>query len=112
MPRLGGVELHQYQLAQCLRALGHYVIVVTGSYTPPPPPHLPLNKEVKPPRVPQAKSRHEEVATYAAKAHNNSNKINNNNNNNNSSHTDSNTNGDNDRDDAGDVSEIGTETDD
>jgi phosphatidylinositol glycan class A protein len=32
LPRLGGVELHQYQLAQCLRLLGHKVIVVTGSY--------------------------------------------------------------------------------
>ena len=31
-PRLGGVELHQYQLAQCLIRRGHKVIVVTGTY--------------------------------------------------------------------------------
>lgn len=31
-PRLGGVEQHQYQLAQGLLRRGHKVIVVTGSY--------------------------------------------------------------------------------
>lgn len=31
-PRLGGVEGHQYQLAQCLMRRGHRVVVVTGSY--------------------------------------------------------------------------------
>ena len=31
-PRLGGVELHQYSLAQALLARGHKVIVVTGTY--------------------------------------------------------------------------------
>jgi len=31
-PRLGGVELHQYQLAQELIARGHRVIIVTGVY--------------------------------------------------------------------------------
>lgn len=34
-PRLGGVELHQYQLAQALRRRGHHVIVVTGTYADP-----------------------------------------------------------------------------
>jgi phosphatidylinositol glycan class A protein len=32
LPRLGGVELHQYSLAQALINLGHKVIIVTGSY--------------------------------------------------------------------------------
>jgi hypothetical protein len=32
-PRLGGVELHQYQLAQCLIRRGHKVIVITGTYS-------------------------------------------------------------------------------
>lgn len=31
-PRLGGVELHQYQLAQGLIRRGHKVIIVTGTY--------------------------------------------------------------------------------
>jgi len=31
-PRIGGVELHQYQLAQCLLQRGHKVIVITGTY--------------------------------------------------------------------------------
>lgn len=31
-PRVGGVELHQYQVAQCLIDRGHRVIVVTGTY--------------------------------------------------------------------------------
>jgi phosphatidylinositol N-acetylglucosaminyltransferase subunit A len=31
-PRLGGVELHQYSLAQCLLRRGHKVIVITGTY--------------------------------------------------------------------------------
>src|SRR5690349_6020040 len=30
--RLGGVELHQYQLAQGLIRRGHHVIIVTGPY--------------------------------------------------------------------------------
>ncbi len=32
-PRLGGVELHQYQLSQALLRLGHRVIIVTGSHS-------------------------------------------------------------------------------
>lgn len=31
-PRLGGVELHQYQLSQALIRRGHKVIVITGTY--------------------------------------------------------------------------------
>lgn len=31
-PRLGGVELHQYQLAQGLIRRGHKVIIITGTY--------------------------------------------------------------------------------
>src|SRR5437764_1059481 len=31
-PRLGGVELHQYQLAQALIKRGHKVIILTGTY--------------------------------------------------------------------------------
>ena len=31
-PSIGGVEMHQYQLAQCLIELGHKVIVVTKAY--------------------------------------------------------------------------------
>lgn len=31
-PRLGGVELHQYSLAQALQRRGHKVVVVTGTY--------------------------------------------------------------------------------
>ena len=31
-PSVGGVEMHQYQLAQCLMELGHKVIVATKSY--------------------------------------------------------------------------------
>jgi phosphatidylinositol glycan class A protein len=31
-PRLGGVELHQYQLAQGLIKRGHKVVIVTGTY--------------------------------------------------------------------------------
>jgi phosphatidylinositol glycan class A protein len=31
-PCLGGVEFHQYFLAQCLRRLGHHVILITGTY--------------------------------------------------------------------------------
>ncbi|CAI2366682.1 unnamed protein product [Moneuplotes crassus] len=29
-PKLGGVEMHQYQLAQCLQKLGHKVIIITN----------------------------------------------------------------------------------
>ena len=32
LPRLGGVEMHQYELAQCLIQRGHRVVVVTGTY--------------------------------------------------------------------------------
>lgn len=32
VPRLGGVELHQYQLAQGLIQRGHKVVIVTGTY--------------------------------------------------------------------------------
>lgn len=31
-PSVGGVEMHQYQLAQCLMELGHKVIVITRAY--------------------------------------------------------------------------------
>lgn len=31
-PRLGGVEMHQYQLAQCLMERGHKVVIVTHAY--------------------------------------------------------------------------------
>mmetsp|Transcript_9469 Transcript_9469/g.18260 ORF Transcript_9469/g.18260 Transcript_9469/m.18260 type:complete len:450 (+) Transcript_9469:332-1681(+) len=31
-PRLGGVEMHQYQLAQCLMDRGHKVIIITHAY--------------------------------------------------------------------------------
>jgi phosphatidylinositol N-acetylglucosaminyltransferase subunit A len=31
-PRLGGVEMHQYQLAQCLIERGHKVIIITHAY--------------------------------------------------------------------------------
>jgi phosphatidylinositol glycan class A protein len=31
-PRLGGVEMHIWSLSQCLLALGHRVVVVTGNY--------------------------------------------------------------------------------
>lgn len=31
-PRLGGVEMHQYQLAQCLVERGHKVIIITHAY--------------------------------------------------------------------------------
>ena len=31
-PRLGGVELHQYSLAQSLMARGHHVVVLSGTY--------------------------------------------------------------------------------
>eukprot|EP00455_Lapot_gusevi_P041136 TRINITY_DN4740_c0_g2_i1.p1 TRINITY_DN4740_c0_g2~~TRINITY_DN4740_c0_g2_i1.p1 ORF type:complete len:510 (+),score=77.02 TRINITY_DN4740_c0_g2_i1:68-1597(+) len=31
-PRMGGVEMHQYQLAQCLLRRGHKVILITGTY--------------------------------------------------------------------------------
>lgn len=31
-PSIGGVEMHQYQLAQCLMEMGHRVIVVTKAY--------------------------------------------------------------------------------
>ena len=34
-PRLGGVELHQYSIAQALIQRGHTVIVITGTYAPP-----------------------------------------------------------------------------
>ena len=34
-PRLGGVELHQYSLAQALLQRGHTVIIVTGTYASP-----------------------------------------------------------------------------
>lgn len=32
LPRLGGVELHQFSLAIALVNMGHKVIIVTGSY--------------------------------------------------------------------------------
>ena len=31
-PRMGGVEMHQYSLAQCLIKRGHKVILITGTY--------------------------------------------------------------------------------
>jgi phosphatidylinositol glycan class A protein len=31
-PRIGGVEMHQFLLAQCLIARGHHVAVITGTY--------------------------------------------------------------------------------
>ena len=34
-PRLGGVELHQYSLAQALLQRGHIVVVITGTYASP-----------------------------------------------------------------------------
>jgi phosphatidylinositol N-acetylglucosaminyltransferase subunit A len=34
-PRLGGVELHQYQLAEALQRRGHRVTILTGTYTKP-----------------------------------------------------------------------------
>ena len=36
-PRLGGVEGHIWALSQCLLAMGHKVIVLTGTYAGPPP---------------------------------------------------------------------------
>ena len=38
-PRLGGVELHQYSLAQALLQRGHTVVVITGTYASPVPGH-------------------------------------------------------------------------
>jgi len=32
VPNLGGVEMHMYNVAQCLIELGHKVIVITSSY--------------------------------------------------------------------------------
>ena len=32
VPNLGGVEMHMYNVAQCLIELGHKVIVITTSY--------------------------------------------------------------------------------
>jgi len=32
-PRLGGVELHQFSLAQCLMQRGHKVVFITGTYS-------------------------------------------------------------------------------
>ena len=31
-PRMGGVEMHQYSLAQCLIKRGHKVVLITGTY--------------------------------------------------------------------------------
>lgn len=31
-PRLGGVEMHIFQLSYCLRQMGHKVIVITHQY--------------------------------------------------------------------------------
>lgn len=33
VPNLGGVEMHMYNLAQCLIARGHKVIVITSTYS-------------------------------------------------------------------------------
>jgi len=30
-PKLGGVEMHQYQLAECLQKLGHKIIIITNT---------------------------------------------------------------------------------
>jgi len=32
VPNLGGVEMHMYNVAQCLMELGHKIIVITSSY--------------------------------------------------------------------------------
>jgi len=32
VPNLGGVEMHMYNVAQCLIEMGHKIIVITGSY--------------------------------------------------------------------------------
>ena len=32
-PRMGGVEMHQYSLAQCLIKRGHKVILISGTYS-------------------------------------------------------------------------------
>jgi len=33
VPNLGGVEMHMYNLAQCLIEMGHKVIVITSQYS-------------------------------------------------------------------------------